>query len=128
MCYQCHKWYHFWVTDEGGTDPGDGPVAGNRSSTAGKAYASRGESRRPYMARLPDATYEALMAASEATGVSANALVREAVDSFLAGERFAARLDRARREHRLRVSSTDEAARRQQAAIAKLSGAEPPGG
>ena len=103
-------------------DQRDRPSGSARASTAGKAYASRGESRRQYVARLPETTYQALMHASEATGVSANALVSEAIDTYLASDRFSHRLDQARTQHRIRTSKTDEAARRQQEAIAKLSG------
>jgi predicted DNA-binding protein len=98
----------------------------NRYSPAGKAYSSRGELRRQYMARLPESTYEALMQASEATGVSANALVSEAIDSYLASDRFRDRLVEARAAHHEKSSRASEAARRQQEAIAKLSGSLKP--
>ncbi len=93
-----------------------------RASTAGKAYASRGQARRQYVARLPASTYEALMNASAATGTSANALVSEAVEAYLASDRLRHRLDQARTDHLVTTSRAEEAARRQQEAIARLSG------
>lgn len=93
-----------------------------RSSTVGKAYASRGESRRQYLTRLPESTYEALMNASDATGVSANALVTEAIDSYLAGPAFSERLHRSLNSTSDKAGKTIEAERRREEAIRKLSG------
>lgn len=78
-------------------------------STSRKSYARRSEeSRVPFPTRLPETTYEALMAASSATSTSANSLVTEALDHYLASPEFKARLQKAR-------SSQEEA-------IKKLSG------
>ena len=94
-----------------------------RSSTIGKAYASRGEDRRSYLARLPEGTYDALMTASDATGTSANALAVEALDAYLSSPQLHARLVQARRTANNRVAAAETAQARQQAAIDRLSGA-----
>jgi hypothetical protein len=72
--------------------------------------------------RLPEATYDSLMEASTATGVSANALVADAVASYLSGPEFARRLAESAAGSRERQSKTEDAARRQREAIERLSG------
>lgn len=74
------------------------------------------------MTRLPEATYDSLMEASTATGVSANALVADAVASYLSGPEFARRLAESAAGNRERHSKTEAAARRQREAIERLSG------
>ena len=49
-------------------------------------------------------------------------LVAEAIDHYLSGDRFQDRLSQASAEQRSKISQTDEAARRQKEAIAKLAG------
>lgn len=62
-----------------------------------KSYARRtDESRVPFPTRLPESTYEALMAASSATSASANSLVTEALEHYLASPEFKAKLTQAR--------------------------------
>ena len=100
--------------------PPEGPPGAN--SRAGKSYASRGGPRRPYVARLPEATYESLMEASLATGVSANALVAEALETYLSGPDFSRRLTQSADRSTERDSRTEQAARRQREAIERLSG------
>ena len=103
--------------------PRDADPARHRASRlVGKTYAKGNEARRPFVTRLPASLYDRLMVASDATGLSANTLATEALEDYLSGPAFRARLG----ESLLR---TDEAAgkraqaeQRRQEAIRKLAG------
>jgi len=92
------------------------------SNRAGKSYASRGERRTPYVTRLPEGIYEALMEASMAIGVSANVLVADALTDYVAGPAFARRLAESADRNHAKHRKIDEAARCQREAIERLSG------
>lgn len=105
-------------------DPQRDPDAARHraSRLVGKTYAKGSEDRRPFVTRLPAPLYDRLMLASDASGLSANTLATEALDDYLSGPVFRARLDQS-------LSRTDEAAgkraqaeQRRQEAIRKLAG------
>ncbi len=121
MCQHTRKCYHYGMStppdDPATSSPGN---SGSRtSSLVGKTYSSRGERRRQYMTRLPESTYQRLMEASDASGLSANTLVVEGVEEYLNGPTFRARLAQSWEKNNQRL----EAERRRKEVIRKLSGA-----
>lgn len=97
-------------------------ISSRTSRLVGKSYTKAGEPRKPFVARLPESLYERLSDASDATGTSANTLVTEAVEDYLAGPRLRARLEQSRSTTPDKASKATEAERRRQDAIRKLSG------
>ncbi len=121
MWQHTRKCHHYGMStppdDPATSSPGN---SGSRtSSLVGKTYSSRGERRRQYMTRLPEPTYQRLMEASDATGLSANTLVVEAVEEYLHGPIFRTRLTESREKNNQRL----EAERRRKEVIRRLSGA-----
>lgn len=101
-----YLWYHLYHQYRR-----DETVSTSRRTrgTSGKSYAPRSdEARVPYPTRLPESTYDALMAASAATSTSANSLVAEALEHYLRSTEFQRKLSKARSD--------------QEEAIRKLSG------
>ncbi len=88
----------------------------------GKTYAKGGQTRRPFVARLPEPLYDRLMVASDATGASANTLVTQAVEDYLSGQAFHDRLELSRRRSDEADSKRVQAELRRQEAIRKLAG------
>lgn len=108
-----------------GRDHPDSPKItsdGRSSRLAGKTYTKGSESRRPFVARLPQSLYEKLMDASDATGVSANALINDAVEDYLIGPAFQARLDDSLVREQEATGRYAAAEQRRQDAIRKLAG------